>query len=151
MKTSDSWRRARDRLNAALAWPTGAADDDDGDWDDEDGGGEALDSRERDARPALRVVAAERRGMCVVAVATLADAQRVADAFRRDMPAMVDLAGCDAETARRVTDFCSGLAYARDGSLCVVAEKLFLLTPAHVELSGGAQGHEAGGGFYNQA
>ena len=151
MKTSDSWRRARHRLNAALAWSTGAADDVVGEWDDEDDEREACESPGREARPALRVVGAEHRGICVVAVATYDDAQRVADAFRRDTPVVVDLGGCDPEVARRVTDFCSGLTYAREGSLCPIAERLFLLSPAHVELSGGAPRGPAGGGFYNQA
>ena len=83
----------------------------------------------------------------MVAVADFDDAQRVADAFRRDQPVMVDLQGCEPEVARRVTDFCSGLAYARDGGLRAVAEHLLLLTPANVELSGDGRRGLAGSGF----
>ncbi|MGZ4200101.1 MAG: cell division protein SepF, partial [Thermoleophilia bacterium] len=83
-------------------------------------------------------------------VAGYADAQRVADAFRRDTPVMVDLQGCDADAARRVTDFCSGLAYARDGGLRAVADGLFLLSPTHVELSQDGRRGLADSGFYNQ-
>ena len=146
MSASDSWHRARQRLGSALAWSP-ASDDEAAaaDWDDED-----FASEGRHDEPALRVVKAERHEICVVAVAGYADAQRVADAFRRDTPVMVDLQGCDADAARRVTDFCSGLAYARDGGLRAVADGLFLLSPTHVELSQDGRRGLADSGFYNQ-
>ena len=143
MSASDSWRRARGRLDAALAWSSGR--DDEGDWDEE-----AVGYEEHDESP-LRLVQPVRHEICVVAIDTYADAQRVADAFRRDAPVMVDLQGCAADVARRGTDFCSGLAYARDGGLSVVAERVLMLAPTHVDLSGDERRGLAGSGFYNQA
>jgi hypothetical protein len=145
MTASDSWRRARGRLEAALAWSSGRDDGADRGWDDE-----GFDCEDRDDEPSLRLVPAVRHEICAVAVATYADAQRVADAFRRDTPVMVNLQGCETEVARRVTDFCSGLTYARDGRLCAIAENLFLLAPAHVELCGDERRGLAGSGFYNR-
>jgi FtsZ-interacting cell division protein YlmF len=143
MSASDSWRRARGRLDAALAWSSGKDDEDD--WDEE-----AVQYEAFDEAP-LRLVQPARHEICVVVVDSFADAQRVADAFRRDAPVMVDLQGCGNDVARRVTDFCSGLAYARDGGLSVVAELVLLLSPTHVDLSGDERRGLAGSGFYNQA
>ena len=151
MSASDSWRRARGRLGTALAWSSGSDDDSGRDWDDEGVDHEVFGREDRGHEPALQLVSAARHEICVVAVATYADAQRVADAFRRDQPVMADLQGCETEVARRVTDFCSGLAYARDGGLRAIAEHLLLLTPTHVQLSGDERRGLAGGGFYNQA
>ena len=157
MSASDSWRRARGRLGTALAWSSGRDDDPDGGWNVEgyDGEGYARDGRDardaRDREPSLQLVRAAQQSICVVAVATYDDAQGVADAFRRDTPVMVDLGGCEIEVARRVTDFCSGLTYARDGGLRTITENLLLLVPAHVELSGDERRGLAGEGFHNQA
>jgi SepF-like predicted cell division protein (DUF552 family) len=157
MSASDSWRRARGRLGTALAWSSGRDDDPDGGWNVEgyDGEGYARDGRDardaRDREPSLQLVRAARQKICVIAVATYDDAQRVADAFRADTPVMVDLQGCGTEVARRMTDFCSGLTYARDGRLAAIAENVILLVPAHAELSGDERRGLAGGGFYNQA
>ncbi len=150
MSASDSWRRARGRLETALAWSADRDDGRDRDWDDEDFGDQVAARDDRDRESSLQLVQAARQKISVVAVATYDDAQRAADAFRRDTPVMVDLAGCETEVARRVTDFCSGLTYARDGGLRVIADNLLLLVPAHVELSGDERRGLAGGGFYNQ-
>ena len=150
MSASESWRRARSRLDAALAWSVGADDEIDEDehdmsWDERDAG---YGERQDDAP--LHIVRQPHHEIAAVAVASYDDAQRIADAFRRDLPVMVDLQGCGADTERRVIDFCSGLAYARDGAVRVVAEHLIMLAPANVELSGDDRRGLAGSGFYNQ-
>ncbi len=156
MSASDSWRRARGRLGTALAWSSGRDDGrargwDDRGWEDDGWDDDGGDRADRDREPALQLVRAAHQSICVVAVVTYDDAQGVADAFRRDTPVMVDLGGCEIEVARRVTDFCSGLTYARDGGLRTITENLLLLVPAHVELSGDERRGLAGEGFYNQA
>ncbi|HUK76705.1 MAG TPA: cell division protein SepF [Thermoleophilia bacterium] len=151
MSASESWRRARSRLDAALAWSAGS--DDETDWDENDVSWDESGARygERDDEAPLRLVRPPRHEFSAVAVTTFDDAQRIADAFRRETPVMVDLQGCGADVERRVIDFCSGLAYARDGALRVVAEHLIMLAPAHVELSGDERRGLAGSGFYNQS
>ena len=156
MSASDSWRRARGRLGTALAGSSGRDDGrargwDDHGWDDDGWDDDGGDRADRDREPALQLVRATQQSICVVAVVTYDDAQGVADAFRRDTPVMVDVGGCVIEVARRVTDFCSGLTYARDGGLRTITENLLLLVPAHVELSGDERRGLAGEGFYNQA
>jgi cell division inhibitor SepF len=66
------------------------------------------------------------------------DAQEIADRVRTGVPVIVNMQSCDPQLTRRLLDFCSGLAYALDGSLRPLGEKTFLLTPANLELSSAA-------------
>jgi cell division inhibitor SepF len=143
MTASETFRRARGRLAAALDRDRGGDREDA--WEEEDVEYEAYEER-----PELRLVEARRHEIGVVSVAEFEDVRRVADLFRREAPVVVDLQGCGPDVARRVTDFCSGLAYARDGALRPVADHLIMLAPGHVDLSGGGRSGLGGSGFYNQ-
>ena len=152
MSATDSWDWARSRLGTALARASGRDDDARRVWDDEELElDETDDADDGPGEPRLSLVSPSRAELAVVAVTTFDDAQAIADAFRRDKPVVVDLQHCEHEVARRVVDFCSGLTYARDGGLRAVAEKVFLLAPAHVELSGDERRGLSGSDFFNQA
>ncbi len=141
MNAGETFRRARGRLAAALGGePAGEPA-----WEEDDVEYEAYDER-----PDLRLVEARHHEIGVVSVADFEDVRQVADVFRREAPVVVDLQGCAPDLARRVTDFCSGLAYARGGALRPLAEHLILLAPSHVDLSGGGRSGLGGSGFYNQ-
>lgn len=150
MTATDSWDWARSRLGTALARASSRDDDARRVWDDEESD-ETDDAADEPGEPRLSLVSPSRAELAVVAVTTFDDAQLIADAFRRDKPVVVDLHHCEHEVARRVVDFCSGLTYARDGGLRAVAEKVFLLAPAHVELSGDERRGLSGSDFFNQA
>ena len=47
-------------------------------------------------------------------------------------------------------DFASGLVYGLDGKIELVANRVYLLTPADVEVSAEERERIAGGAFYNQ-
>jgi cell division inhibitor SepF len=47
----------------------------------------------------------------------------------------MNLQAADRELGRRLVDFASGLAYALGGSMQPVAENVFLVTPAGVQVS----------------
>src|SRR5919199_2305671 len=66
---------------------------------------------------------------------TFQDAQQIADKFKDAVPVILNLQGADAELAKRLIDFTSGLTYALDGGMQRVADKVFLLTPRNVEVS----------------
>lgn len=66
---------------------------------------------------------------------TFNDAQQVADKFKEGLPVILNLQGSDAELAKRLIDFTSGLTYALNGGMQRVADKVFLLTPRNVEVS----------------
>jgi cell division inhibitor SepF len=83
---------------------------------------------------------------------TFQDAKTIADRFKGYTPVILNLQGVDSELSKRLIDFASGLTYALDGGMQRIADKVFLLTPANVEVSAEqrAQLLERGG-FFNQA
>jgi cell division inhibitor SepF len=83
---------------------------------------------------------------------TFQDAKTIADRFKDYTPVILNLQGVDSELSKRLIDFASGLTYALDGGMQRIADKVFLLTPANVEVSAEqrAQLLERGG-FFNQA
>jgi cell division inhibitor SepF len=63
------------------------------------------------------------------------DAQQVADQFKRQKPVIINLQSADAELAKRLIDFASGMTYALGGGMQRIADKVFLLTPRNVHVS----------------
>lgn len=63
------------------------------------------------------------------------DAQQVADKFKANIPVILNLQECEAELAKRLIDFSSGLTYGLDGGMQRIAEKVFLVTPSNVTVS----------------
>ncbi|HEX4775731.1 MAG TPA: cell division protein SepF, partial [Acidimicrobiia bacterium] len=63
------------------------------------------------------------------------DAQEVGDWLKNGQPVILNLQGVDRDLQRRLIDFSSGLAYAVGGTMSRVADQVFLLTPADVEVS----------------
>ena len=83
---------------------------------------------------------------------TYADAQQVADEFKRSKPVIINLQSTDRELSKRLIDFASGLTYALDGGMQRVADKVFLLTPRNVEVSAEERARLLErGDFFNQA
>lgn len=63
------------------------------------------------------------------------DAQEIGDRFKTGQPVIVNLQGVDKDLRRRLVDFASGLCYALAGKMDRVADQVYLLTPADVEVS----------------
>jgi cell division inhibitor SepF len=78
------------------------------------------------------------------------DAQLVADKLKADVPVIINLQSADSDLAKRLIDFSSGLTYALDGSMQRVADRVFLLTPAHVTVSAEDKASLMERGFFNQ-
>jgi cell division inhibitor SepF len=80
------------------------------------------------------------------------DAQEVGDKFREGYSVLMNLQSVDSELARRLVDFASGLAYGLAGSMQPVAEKVFLITPAGIQVSAEERRRFLEErGFFNQA
>ena len=62
------------------------------------------------------------------------DAQEIGDRFKSGQPVIVNLQAVDRDL-RRLVDFASGLCYAIGGKMDRVADQVYLLTPADVEVS----------------
>ena len=64
------------------------------------------------------------------------DAQVIAESFREGVPVIINLSQMSDGDARRLIDFASGLSQGLHGKIERVTSKVFLLSPAHVVVSG---------------
>jgi cell division inhibitor SepF len=64
------------------------------------------------------------------------DAQVIAESFRDGIPVIINLSQMSESDARRLIDFASGLSQGLYGKIERVTSKVFLLSPAHVAVSG---------------
>jgi cell division inhibitor SepF len=64
------------------------------------------------------------------------DAQAIAENFREGIPVIMNLTQMTEPDARRLIDFASGLSQGLYGKIERVTNKVFLLSPAHVAVSG---------------
>jgi len=83
---------------------------------------------------------------------TYNEAKTIGEAFRDGTPVIMNLTDMDDSDAKRLVDFAAGLVFGLHGSIERVTSKVFLLSPAHVEVS--AEEPEApkqARGFFNQS
>jgi cell division inhibitor SepF len=106
-------------------------------------------ARGRAARP-LALVRPPRIEFSLVTPQDFDAAQQIADHLRADSPVIVDLQSCGRDLSKRLTDFCSGLTYALEGSLQCIGENVVLLAPHNVELSNEPPGGLHERRFFNQ-
>ena len=78
------------------------------------------------------------------------EARDLGDKFRDGVPVIINLQGTDDMIARRLVDFASGLVFGLDGKIELVANRVYLLTPANMEVSAEERERLREGGFYNQ-
>jgi cell division inhibitor SepF len=78
------------------------------------------------------------------------EAREIADRFKDGIPVIMNLQSTDDTIARRLVDFASGLVYGLDGKIEMVANRVYLLTPADVDVSAEDRERIAGGDIYNQ-
>ena len=64
------------------------------------------------------------------------DAKVIAENFREGIPVIINLSQMSEPDARRLVDFASGLSEGLYGKIERVTNKVFLLSPAHVAVSG---------------
>ncbi|GAA1837519.1 cell division protein SepF [Pseudonocardia ailaonensis] len=63
------------------------------------------------------------------------EARTIGERFRDGIPVIMNLTELDEAAARRLVDFAAGLAFALRGDIDKVTSRVFLLTPADVEVS----------------
>jgi cell division inhibitor SepF len=73
--------------------------------------------------------------MQIVEPRTFSEAQAIADKFKQGVPVIMNLTMTDQDLAKRLLDFASGLTYGLNGGLQKVSDKVFMLTPANVDVS----------------
>lgn len=85
------------------------------------------------------------------------DARTIGERYRSGVPVIMNLTELEAAEAKRLVDFAAGLVFALHGGFDKVTNRVFLLTPADVEVSaddarmlaqrtvsGGAADHDRG-------
>lgn len=77
------------------------------------------------------------------------EARTIGERFRDGTPVIMDLVSMDNADAKRLVDFAAGLAFALRGSFDKVATKVFLLSPADVDVSAEERKRIAEAGFYS--
>ena len=82
---------------------------------------------------------------------TYNDARTVGEHYRSGVPVIMNLSEIDDDDAKRLVDFAAGLVFAVHGSINRVTAKVFLLSPAFVEVTDEDRQRIAAGGFYNQS
>jgi cell division inhibitor SepF len=83
--------------------------------------------------------------------ADYAEARTIGERFRDGSPVIMDLVDLSNADAKRVVDFAAGLAFALRGSFDKVATKVFLLSPADIDVSPEDRRKIAETGFYNHS
>ncbi|MDP4014849.1 MAG: cell division protein SepF [Candidatus Nanopelagicales bacterium] len=79
------------------------------------------------------------------------DARRIGEEFRAGSPVIMNLTEMDDSDAKRIVDFAAGLVFAMRGSIERVTQKVFLLSPANVDVRDAPAVRQARDGFFNQS
>jgi cell division inhibitor SepF len=82
---------------------------------------------------------------------TYNEARTIGEHFREGTPVIVNLTEMVDSDARRIVDFAAGLIFGLRGSLDKVTNKVFLLSPANVEVTAEDKARIAERGFFNQS
>ena len=78
------------------------------------------------------------------------EAREIGERYRRGVPVIINLQGTEDPVARRLVDFASGLVFGLDGKIEPVAQRVYLLTPANMEVSAEDRERLVEGRFFNQ-
>ena len=66
---------------------------------------------------------------------TYNEAKTIGESFRDNTPVIMNLTDMDDADAKRLVDFAAGLVFGLHGSIERVTSKVFLLSPAHIEVA----------------
>jgi cell division inhibitor SepF len=145
-------------VRKASAWLGLVEDNDERYYDDDEysegvetGSGDAWKTDLRLQGPVEAPQGQDRR-IATVSPDSFRDARGIGELFRDGIPVIVDLTAMEPADAKRVVDFAAGLIFGLRGSIDRVANRVFLLTPAHTEIvTGGDSGRHQQDGFFNQS
>ncbi|AEG44064.1 cell division protein SepF [Isoptericola variabilis] len=105
-------------------------------------------------REAAPLAASDLRRITTIHPRSYNDARLIGEAFRGGTPVIMNLSDMDDADAKRLVDFSAGLIFGLHGSIERVTNKVFLLSPEHVEITGEEKVSDkpsGRGGFYNQS
>jgi cell division inhibitor SepF len=82
---------------------------------------------------------------------TYNEARTIGEHFREGTPVIMNLTEMDDGDAKRLVDFSAGLIFGLRGSIERITNKVFLLSPANVDVTAEDKARIAEGGFFNQS
>jgi cell division inhibitor SepF len=82
---------------------------------------------------------------------TYREARTIGEHFRDGVPVIINLTEMDEGDARRLVDFAAGLAFGLRGTIERVTNRVFLLSPANVQVTAEDKAKIAEGGFFTQS
>lgn len=82
---------------------------------------------------------------------TYREARAIGEYFREGYPVIINLTDMDEPDAKRVVDFAAGLAFGLRGSMERVTNRVFLLSPANVQVSAEDKARIAEGDFFDRS
>jgi cell division inhibitor SepF len=106
-------------------------------------------------QPQARTVAEEEAEHSRYAITTLhpttySEARTIGEHFRDGGPVIMNLTEMDEPDAKRLVDFAAGLVFGLRGNFERVTNRVFLLSPANVQVTAEDKAKIAEGGFFNQ-
>jgi cell division inhibitor SepF len=82
---------------------------------------------------------------------TYNEARTIGEHFREGTPVIMNLTEMEDSDAKRLVDFAAGLIFGLRGNMERVTQKVFLLSPANVDVTAEDKARIAEGGFFNQS
>jgi cell division inhibitor SepF len=116
-------------------------------------GSMALDTAPQAAapRPYVAAVPDDPYRITTLTPRTYNEARTIGEHFREGTPVIMNLTEMDDVDAKRLVDFAAGLIFGLRGSIERVTNKVFLLSPEHVEVTAEDKALIVEGGFFNQS
>lgn len=115
-------------------------------------GSMALDTAAAPAhRPHVAAVPDDGYRITTLTPRTYNEARTIGEHFRDGTPVIMNLTEMDDPDAKRLVDFAAGLIFGLRGSIERVTNKVFLLSPEHVEVTAEDKALIVEGGFFNQS
>lgn len=118
---------------------------------DEVGYDEPLEDEEVSAAASQPVAAPDLRRIVTVHPSTYNEARIIGEAFRDGVPVIMNLTNMSESDARRMVDFSAGLVFGLHGAIERVTPRVFLLTPATVDIDDGELTEDSHGRLFNQS
>lgn len=75
--------------------------------------------------------------MHIVEPKSYGEVQSIADKYKQGIPVIMNMTVTSPDVAKRILDFASGVTYGLDGGLEKISDRVFMLTPANVDVSAG--------------
>jgi cell division inhibitor SepF len=114
-------------------------------------GGAVTPARPAERESASTVQSADLARITTLHPRTYNEARAIGEHFREGTPVIINLTEMVDSDARRLVDFSAGLIFGLRGSIDRVTNKVFLLSPANVEVAAEDKARIAERGFFNQS